>query len=124
MAVHNLIDHPVEETTVVPVAVGDEVGVCDVNAVVDAEADHEHVADAGDDVDVLAEVEADPGDVDECEEDAEEDHEAELEVCEHEGVDDDDGHDGHAQVPDHLVPDRLVRRPSGVSLQLLAKLVT
>ena len=94
----------------------------DVDAVVDAEADDEDVADAGDDVDVLAEVEADPGDVDEGEEDAEEDHEAELEVGQHEGVDDDDAHGGHAQVPDHLVTDRLVRRPSGVSLQLLAKL--
>ena len=55
-------------------------------------------------------------DVDECEEDAEEDHEAELEVCEHEGVDDDDAHSGHPKVPDHLVPDRLVRRPGRVGL--------
>ena len=55
-------------------------------------------------------------DVDEGEEDAEEDHEAELEVCEHERVDDDDADGGHAKVPDHFVPDRLVRRPGGVGL--------
>ena len=55
-------------------------------------------------------------DVDEGKEDTEEDHEAELEVCEHERVDDDDADGGHAQVPDHLVPDRLVRRPGGVGL--------
>ena len=33
-------------------------------------------------------------------------------------VDDDDAHGGHAQVPDHLVTDGLVRRPGGVGLQL------
>ena len=32
--------------------------MCDVDAVVDAEADDEHVADARDDVNVLAQVEA------------------------------------------------------------------
>ena len=44
-----------------------------VNAVVDAEPDDEHVADAGDDINVLAEVEAHARDVEEGEEDAQED---------------------------------------------------
>ena len=57
----------------IPVAVRNEVGVRDVNAVVDAEPDDEHVADAGDDINVLAEIEAHARDIEEGEEDAQED---------------------------------------------------
>ena len=42
----------------IPIAVRDEVSMCNVDAVINAESNDEDVTDAGDDVDILAEVEA------------------------------------------------------------------